>query len=348
MSKLNTDGSLAFDIGIAFAVPAVSRTPPTITSLSVSSASQWDAATLVTVTGTGYTLASVVNVNGTAQTTTYIDPTSVSWTIPTSLTTGSALQTAAAYSITVTESGLTSAASTFTVTAWTPNTPSGIKAWFRGDLGVTTGATYTWANQVTGGGNSLAQGTGVNQPSAPAAVSGANNQVGIAVTASQFLDQQVGNIATWMTSQSGTIFAILYPTTVSHTSATFDNDDRVIGDGSFNLGISLATVGGTPKALSGAYTPSVHSVSVTAPGINNVYIIEWKYDGATIYGRSSEGTEGTAACTGSYPTSSSFRVGAGSTGFQGSFLEFIVYNVKISDTDRDRLTRYAKVRYAAA
>jgi hypothetical protein len=88
-----------------------------ITSLSPSSVTVGAAATSVTVTGTGFLPNSVININGTPATTTYISATSLSTTIP-----AASLLTAQTLSLTVTDptQAQTSPAATFTVIPFAP------------------------------------------------------------------------------------------------------------------------------------------------------------------------------------------------------------------------------------
>jgi hypothetical protein len=91
--------------------------PLAITSLAPSSVVIGSAATVVTLTGTGFLPNSVINVNGTAAATTFISATSLSTTIP-----ATSLLTVQTLSITVTDptQGNTSPPASFSVTAPAP------------------------------------------------------------------------------------------------------------------------------------------------------------------------------------------------------------------------------------
>ncbi|GAB2864154.1 hypothetical protein GCM10027044_26030 [Hymenobacter ruber] len=100
--------------------PAATNNPvPTITSLSPSSATAGDPAQTLTVNGTNFISASVVNFNGTARTTTYVSGTQLTIQLTTA-----DLATAGSYDVTVanpTPGGGTTAATTFTVSPVTSN-----------------------------------------------------------------------------------------------------------------------------------------------------------------------------------------------------------------------------------
>jgi sugar lactone lactonase YvrE len=84
--------------------------PPTIKSLSPSSATAGGAAFTLTVNGTNFVLGAKVKWNGTALTTTYVSGTKLTAAVPASL-----IATAGTASVTVTTAGGTSAGATFTI-----------------------------------------------------------------------------------------------------------------------------------------------------------------------------------------------------------------------------------------
>ncbi len=78
------------------ATPTTQVTAPTVSAISPAAIPAGAAATTLTVTGTGFTASTVVQVNGTAETTTYASATQVTAVIPAGqLATGALLQVAA-------------------------------------------------------------------------------------------------------------------------------------------------------------------------------------------------------------------------------------------------------------
>ncbi len=73
--------------------------------------------------------------------------------------------------------------------SWSPFALGSLLSWHRADRGVTTGATYTWANQGGAGDSArnATQSTGAKQPSSPAANAKLNNQLSITFASSQGL-----------------------------------------------------------------------------------------------------------------------------------------------------------------
>ncbi len=144
---------------------------PTITGLTPSSATAGDPAQTLTVEGTNFVGASVVNFNGTARTTTYVSATELTIALTTA-----DLMTAGSYNVTVTNpapGGGTTAASTFTVnpvpaptlTAINPSNPIGGATYVftltGTDFGTTANTTVSFngttvvPTSVNGGGTTL-------------------------------------------------------------------------------------------------------------------------------------------------------------------------------------------------
>ena len=151
--------------------PVPSNPVPTITSLSPSSVIAGAAAQTLTVTGTNFIAASVVNFNGTARTTTYVSATQLTIQL-----TAADQATVGSYNVTVTNpapGGGTTAASTFTVnpvpaptlTAISPSNPVGGATYVVTLTGTNFGTvanttvnfngTAVVPTSITGGGTSL-------------------------------------------------------------------------------------------------------------------------------------------------------------------------------------------------
>jgi hypothetical protein len=78
-----SNGSLSSSSGTTISLE-VDNPAPTITSLTPTTALEGTASAIVTITGTGFVPSTVINVNGSARTTTYINATQVSAALPTS------------------------------------------------------------------------------------------------------------------------------------------------------------------------------------------------------------------------------------------------------------------------
>jgi hypothetical protein len=83
ISVVVANGSLSSSSGTTINLE-VDNPAPTITSLTPTTALEGTASAIVTITGTGFVPSTVINVNGSARTTTYINATQVSAALPTS------------------------------------------------------------------------------------------------------------------------------------------------------------------------------------------------------------------------------------------------------------------------
>ncbi len=127
--------------GATFTINAV---PPTITSLSPSSATAGGAAFTLTVNGMNFVSGTTVQWNGTAVTTTFVSATQLTAAIPASL-----IATAGSESVTVADAGGTSSAAAFTVNSALP-TISGFSPATVNAGGAAFTLTVTGTNFVSG------------------------------------------------------------------------------------------------------------------------------------------------------------------------------------------------------
>ena len=176
--------------------------PPTYASISPTTMST-ASTTAATITGTGYVATPSVTFGGTAGTVTGTTSTTVSVTAP--------VKTAGSQVLIITNPDGQSVTSSVTYASPTfgPTTVAGAALFLMSDMGVTTGATFTWADQTANGRN-FTQSTGGNQPTVTTGGAGINGVAAIKFVgaSSQYL---VGPALTALSS-GAEVFLVHKPT----------------------------------------------------------------------------------------------------------------------------------------
>lgn len=177
---------------------------PVATSLGTSTATRWAGAQAgQTLTGSGFTAASVVYIDGVAMTTVVNSSTSLTFTIPNTV-----LWTNGAKSVTVRTPKITGGYKESSARTYTVSYAANALANYRADLGVTltSGRVSAWADQVGNDANKNAtQGTSAKRPTRTTANASYNNQSTIDFDAST-LQNLVTGIWTTPPTQPTTYF----------------------------------------------------------------------------------------------------------------------------------------------
>lgn len=322
----------------------------TTTSISPTTATQWDAQTSMTVNGTGFTNSSVASLGGVALATTYVSQTQLTCVIPAAETASSPLQTAGAANVTVSNGGAPSNGQAFTIGAWTMASIAGLLEWNRADaanMTLNVGQISAWADNM-GNGNTLGQGSGLSQPVFDALEGSLNNQGAAEFNIApgpQFVTGPIGSAVASVSQY--TVFAAFTVVAAPVNAATIYNNAAVFADVSGYWGMYIKGTGSnTIVAHNFDTADEVCSVPFTV-GVPNV--ITQRHGSGTLAIRSGLGTESTVASGNTGSLASSIRVGKNLTTVtaQMELAEFAIANVNVPSIDRDRAARYMKVRYAA-
>jgi len=225
---------------------------------------------------------------------------------------------------------------------------TGLKAWFKGDAGVTQGGgtVSAWADQ-SGNGNDVTQGTGANQPAFTA--SAINGIPGIAYSANaQILTRATSPLSV---GSARTVVGVAKPAagsgsfnpggTVAHFKTTSGHDWTgylaVVGASTYGWGNNVVSDSLTspPTILN---TPCVVEISTTVGQLPTFVInaVAYTAAGGNVV-TTDDGTNG-------------FQIGnvaqASSQFFAGSICEVLVYDHILSAGDLTTLRQYLQAKYA--
>jgi hypothetical protein len=222
---------------------------------------------------------------------------------------------------------------------WTPAMIPGAVGWWRADLGVTTGSTFTWADQ-SGAGNNLSQATGGLQPSFTAS----DPNFGGNPSISGFVHATGTTLASGTVSPaiaSGTFFQVAHIATVTTSSLFFGNNSQP--QFFINTSDNFAM-------YAGAEVDSGTTVTVST----FVWACAWSTTGtlnSSAWVNSSASpifTNQTAAGSSSLNRFQLGAAGSASTGITGAIAESAVYNVELTTSQIAQLFAYAGSRYGQA
>ena len=333
--------------GTSVAAPA-----PTISSLSPSSATQWDAVTTVTVNGTGFTADATVYMGATALATTYVSGIQLTATVPAAENAGSPLQTAGTPAVTVQQTSGTSAGSTFTISAWTFSTPGNLTMTLDPGAGVTlNGSTVSaWTDQTSGA--VFAQTSAGLQPTFVSSCSQLNNRPALNPTGGTSsgtinrLDTTThgDTLAKFVGASAGTMIAVFYNTAFNDNGTTLQNSASLFFDSSVNWVMSIK---GNSTAVE-AFCNTSNNVS-TSVSLNTGYAFGARYASSTIYSRFGLGAETSTSAAAALTRSSNcfMFIGNANDGrsLQGFMGHVLAWNVSLASLDYDRAMRKLKVYY---
>lgn len=331
-------------LGISAAQSYGSARVATTTSISPTSATQFDNATVLTVYGSNFTAGSVIYVDAVAQATTFVSSGEVNCTLPAGQTPTAILAVSGTKSITVDGSN----AQTFTVNAWALTSVSGLQGWWRADAGNITIATGVsqWSD-TSGNSRHLTQATGGAQPAYTASLAAMNNQP--AVTFDGVNDQLTGAaISNFIANNAYTIMLAFYPTAAPTNNATIYNNTGLVTDpatGLFGLYMNSAPSVGLYN-WDGSEDKDILNINALSSGS----IVTGMHSGGNLITRLGTGSEsaGTASgnTTGLTGLLSLGRAYNNVNFFTGSMCELSIWNVAISAANRDRAARYMRARYS--
>lgn len=229
--------------------------------------------------------------------------------------------------------------------AFDPTQITGLKAWYRADLGITLNSTTVsaWADQSgTGDTNkNLVQATGASQPTYNAADAAYNNKPTLSFSGSQM------HSGTWSSAlaQAFTVYVAGNVTAVSGSTMFFFNSSSdkawVISrdNGASGPQSSLAMYAGTTLATNSLSAPQLNSKSLMCAVFNGASSSGYVNSLATTYCTGQVGSVGvTDAIVGAYA--------GGGLALTGKIAEIIVYSGGHSLADRTSVLTYLSSRYA--
>lgn len=318
--------------------------PPTVTSISPTSATQYDDATVLTVNGTNFTATSVIKIDGASQTTTFVNSTQLTCTLPAGQTPTAILAVSGAKTVTVGAA----AGQTFTVNAWALTDVTGLQGWWRADAGNVTIATGVsqW-NDTSGNARHLTQATGSAQPAHTSSLAGMNNQPAVTFDGSN--DQLTG--AAWsnfVAVGAYTIMAAIYPTAAPTNSATIYANTGILSDPASGL-IGLYLRSAPDVGLynwDGSEDKDILNINALSTGS----IITGMHSSGNLITRLGTGSESAGTASGNTTSLAGLlsmgRAYNNVNFYTGSICEVAIWNVVISAANRDRAARYMRARYA--
>jgi hypothetical protein len=341
-------------IGIGLSVvktrtAAVAGNPaPTTSGISPTTAKQWAGATEITVTGTGFVDGSTkAHLDGVEQTTIVDSSTQLRFTIPSSDTANSPLQTAGDKAITVvtTPAGGTSGAQTLTVTARTIQTTTGLRARIQMTLAQVTlnGSLVSSVADLSGNGFNAAQVNATNQPTYVASLAALGNRGAADFDGvDNFL--QMANLSNLIAAGTYLVIAVAVVERTSNVAAYYDNNS-IFGDlgGYSNMPLKNGNAGagnydGTDDEV---YTPITLSVG---------QIISTRHASNVLYVRNGLNAEASVASGNTTDRNNATCLGrafsATTSWFDGKLGEINFFNTAISSDDHDAMIRELKVYYS--
>jgi hypothetical protein len=317
--------------------------PASTSSISPTSATQYDAATVLTVNGSNFTGSSVISIDGVAQTTAYVNETQLTCTLPAGETPTAILAVSGGKSVTVDGSN----AQTLTVTAWAPSDVSGLQGWWRADAAdITIGTGVSQWNDKSGNARHWVQGTGSAQPTFTASDAAFNNRGSVTFDGSNDVLTCATTLTNFITATAYTAVVVARVNAISSNDANAALNDTFVADSAGFFGMALKSTG--PVAVGFNYDGSSDSAPVTIT-TGSVRILSQRHAGGTLYMRNRLDAEASASSGNTQALGGSMLLGrnAFSEFYDGKLTEVLLFNVDVSSGNRDRLVRYAAARYAA-
>lgn len=325
-------------------VPSGGGSRPVITSISPTSVSQWDASTVLTVTGANFTTGSVITVNGVAYATTYVSDASLTCTLPAAETANALMQTAGTYEVKVDGSY----SKTLTVTAWDFNTPATPTLWLdpaSGNIQL-NGATVSQWNDISGSARHFSQGTAANQPTYVSSHTW-NSQPAVSFDGTNDILTSGIALSNFITNSAFTLFLVFSAAAIDTNNGThiYSNDAIIQDQTNGDWGVHLKSA------------PTVHmynygsgeNFSTDSIALNTGYVLTGTHTGGNLGARLGLASLTTTASTNTAAITGLLRMGASYAAspnyYQGYVGHLVIYNSYLSTTDQDRGARKLKVLY---
>lgn len=206
-------------------------------------------------------------------------------------------------------------------------TVSGLKAFFRADIGVsvTFDMAEQWANQSAASISLLTQGTGSKMPAYSA--TGFNGRPCLNFDG---IDDELdgGSFSEWIGSSTGTIYILYRPTAASITNARGDLNHCIVGNVGGFAGLFQRA---TPDVVPWNYDGTNDTGAAVANTLGAIQIVRWRHAGGNIYARVNA-TEGAPVASGA-TTSLAGAVAIGAAGVYSPAIDADYAGVISTDTD---------------
>jgi uncharacterized repeat protein (TIGR01451 family) len=221
-----------------------------------------------------------------------------------------------------------------------PGGVTGAAVWLKADVGVTTGATLTWADQSSNSRNAT-QTTVANQPTVPSAVFNFNPALFFDGTNDNLILQNTAGLPTGASQVQQ--FAVS-----NHTNSANGANARILGYGTDAIGQSFFLGKFTnANPMSSIFGTDVKSTFLEYTG-NAVALTEGKYTGTNLTFSSFGVQMGSTAYTPSL-TSTAGRIGASLAGtadlWTGNIPEIILYPTNLTATQYSKVNSYLALKY---
>jgi hypothetical protein len=215
--------------------------------------------------------------------------------------------------------------------AWSPSKLPGLALWLESDLGVTTGATFTWADQ-SGSGNNFHQTTAGNQPTVNASDAAYNGQATLSFTGGQFLDQ----VSAWAATVSQPYTIMIVGSDSASGNNIFvgqpvaNNWYIAASGGLYGVSISVAFNATTPDST----TPKILYVEYDDPSSSTFRVSQ-----------DTPEVTGNAGAAATLPTLELAGADAGINHLSGKLAMIVVCSGILSSANRALLQSYAGRKY---